>query len=272
MIRPCCLSFLLVLCSLTSTAQRPDGSISNVRTEMKNRALIIRYDLAGDAPSGDYQVALTVVDNRGHAIHPDSVYGDLGPGITPGTDKTIVWEVYKEYDVIYGSFTPRLTLDPGTARKQAHGPAYAGLSLLVPGLGDYFVADPSSMKIKPWYKTAFTAGVLALSWTALQHRAEIPPVMMPPGYYISADVPPGAENPYMYIDHEWMAEPAYTDYWMFPYDAEIILGVGVASWLFDVIWVARKGVVNNRVQRSVMEHLSLLPCGDGLRLCFTYEF
>ena len=123
------------------------------------------------------------------------------------------------------------------------------------------------MKIKPYYKTAFTAGMLGLSWAALRNRHEIPPVMNPPGWYYTMHSP----DP-IYIDHEWLYEVARTDYWLFPYDAEILLGIGIGSWLFDVIWVARKGVENNKIRNSVLEHVSLVPAHRGLLLCYRKQF
>jgi len=263
----CLLTAALIICV---SEQETKAQISNVRTEMTSRSLVVMYDLMEGLDTSLHRVDFTVVDNRGNAVHPDSVYGDLGPGILAGSDRKIVWEIYKEYDVVHGSFRPVLSLDPETSRKHTRGPEYASLSLLMPGLGDYFVADPKDLKIKPWQKTLFTAGVLGLSWAAWQNRQEIPPVMMPPGYYISADAPPGALDPYIYIDHEWMAEPARTEYWLFPHDAEIILGIGVASWLFDAIWVARRGVVNNRVHRDILDHMALVPCRRGLMLSYSF--
>lgn len=258
---------ILAYC-FSATAQDSGARIENIRTTMTKNALVVTYDLVNTERT--HHVAFVVVDDRGNAIHPDSVYGEVGAGISAGKSKSITWEIYKEFDVVHGNFTPRLILDPSEGRKHSGGPAFAGLSLLLPGLGDYFVADPRKMQIKPYYKTAFTAGVLGLSWAAKRKRQEIPPVMAPPGYYLSADAPEGED--YIYIDHEWMKEPGYTDYWLFPYDAEIILGIGVASWLFDVIWVARKGAVNNRVHRQVLDHLSIVPVREGAMLRLSYRF
>jgi hypothetical protein len=256
---------------LPSWAQTQEAKIVNVRTETTERALVIRYDLASPDPQSLHEVFLAVVDNRGNAVRPDSVYGDLGTSVTAGPDKTITWEIYKEYDVVFGNFTPVLTLDPASGRKHARGPEYAALSLLVPGLGDYFVADPKNLVIKPWQKTAFTAGMLGLSWLALNKRVEIPAVVMPPGWYYYYPSP-FADAELTYIDHDWVRNPARTEYWLFNHDAEIIFGIGIASWLFDAIWVTRKGVVNNRVRRSVLHQTSFLPARGGFYLTYTITF
>jgi hypothetical protein len=152
------------------------------------------------------------------------------------------------------------------------GPEYAMLSLLVPGLGDYFVADPANLRVKPYMKTVTTLGILGLSWLALEKREEVPPLMAPPGWYLSADAPDGED--YMYIDHEWMQKPGYTDYFLFEYDAEIIFGIGMITWVADVIWGLRKGVVNQRVMKSIKGDFSLAPValGQGARLTYRLAF
>ncbi len=255
--------FLLLAGTAAVQAQKREIRIRNVRTSMIDKIIEITYDITGPANGSTHVVDLAVVDNKGHVIYPDSVSGDVGAGVTAGEEKRIIWEIYKEFDVVHGDFTPRLTLDAGENKKQVRGPEYAALSLLLPGLGDYFVADVKEMKIKPYYKTAFAAGMLALSWTAIRNREVIPPVMNPPGWYYTMNSP----DP-IYINHEWLQTIEQTDYWLFQYDAEIFLGVGVATWLFDVIWVARKGTLNNRVRKGIPGQLSLLPAPQGLLLSY----
>ena len=261
--------YIFVLCSLVN-GQESKAKIGNIRTEMTGHAMIIKYDIIGSSPEFCHKINFVVLDNMRNTICPDSAYGDVGSCVYEGDDKLIVWEIYKEFDVIYGDFTPRLTIDAGDNRRQMRGAEYALLSLALPGLGDYFVADAKEMKLKPWHKTAFTAGVLGLSWATYRNRLEIPPVMAPPGWYLSADGT--AEEPLIYIDHEWMKKPATTEPWLFPYDAEVFLGIGIASWLFDVIWVARRGSENSRVQNQALEHLSLAPGNQGVMLSYNKQF
>lgn len=263
---------VIMVCLLSAAAQSGGSGIENIRTEMTEKALVVRYDLMAEDSGSAHEIVFTVVDNRGNAIYPDSVYGDLGKGILAGRDKMITWEIHKEFDVVYGGFTPILTIDPGTVRSHDRGPEYAALSLLMPGLGDYFVADPDEMVIKPWHKTVFTAGVLGISWLAMEKRIEIPEVTMPPGWYYYFPSPDAQVAELTYIDHEWVKEPARTEYWLFDHDAEIILGIGIASWIFDVIWATRKGAVNNRVHRTIRENASLVPVREGIYLSYTFKF
>jgi len=255
--------FLALAIPGVAHAQGKNHLIRNVRTTMTGRDVEIRYDLAGPRDGSPHTVDLAVVDNRRNVVYPDSVTGDLGAGIMPGEGKLITWEIYKEYDAVNGDFTPRLILDAGVTRNKGRGPEYAALSLLIPGLGDYFVADVKEMKIKPWYKTAFTAAFLGMSWAAFRNRDVIPPVMNPPGWYYTMHSP----DP-VYIDHEWLQVIEKTDYWLFPHDAEVFLGVGAAAWLLDVVWVARKGALNNRVRKGIPGQVSILPARQGFMLCY----
>jgi hypothetical protein len=248
-------------------AQNTTARIENIRTEMTGKSMVIKYDIANTSAETYHRIDLAVIDNKGNAIYPDSVSGDRGPLVPGGMDKMIVWELYKEFDIVYGNFTPRLSIDAADTRKGMQGPEYALLSLLLPGLGDYFVADSKQMKLKPYYKTAITAGFLGLSLASYLNREVIPPVMNPPGWYYTMQSP----DP-VYIDHEWVWQIERTDYWFFQYDAEVLLGIGIASWLFDVIWVARQGVVNNRVFHSIKNHMALIPANKGLMLSYSFQF
>ncbi len=260
---------IIIDCTLICAQDLP-ARIENIQTEITGKTMVVRYDITKSSPGRSHQVDFVVIDNHRNAIYPDSIFGDVGTAVTAGMDKQVTWEIYKEFDVVYGDFYPRLVIDINENRRHMRGPEFAALSLLLPGLGDYFVADVKEMKIKPYYKTLTTAGILGLSWAAYNKRVESPAVMAPPGWYASADAPPGEE--YAYIDHYWEKEPASTNYWLFPHDGEIFLGIGIATWLFDVIWVARKGVVNNRVRNSILEHLSLTPSSEGFQLAYRLQF
>ncbi len=265
------IAFICIFVVLTMVnAQNSSARVENVRTQMTGKSLVVRYDIISPSSESYHHIDLVVVDNKGNAIYPDSVSGDFGPLIAVGKDKKIVWDIYREFDVVYGDFKPRVIIDAGDHRKHARGPEYAALSLLLPGLGDYFVTDARQLRIKPYYKTALTAGILGLSWAAYKNRMDVPAVIAPPGYYLSADAPPGEK--YKYFPDGYLVEPASTEYWLFHKDAEIILGIGIASWLFDVIWVARKGVVNNRIYNSVKGHVGLIPVKEGLALSYSVQF
>jgi hypothetical protein len=129
------------------------------------------------------------------------------------------------------------------------------------------------MKIKPYYKTVFTYGILAMSLTAYLKREHIPAVMGEPGWYWHAF--PMGDGKYDWIriyKDVWVKEVARTEYWLFRYDAEVFLGIGLAAVLVDAIWVARQGVKNNKLRNEFTDKVSLNPTPQGLQLTFRHTF
>jgi hypothetical protein len=105
---------------------------------------------------------------------------------------------------------------------------------------------------------------------AKKNREEIPELWSPPGWYASGQSSPISEG--IYYPDGILLEPARTEYWLFPHDAEIMLGIGIASWAFDVIWTARKGSVNNRVMKSIPGQTALVPVQGGMMLAYRLQF
>jgi len=263
------LILLLGVCSLSGQKFKPH--IENLRTDLVDNCLEIRYDIEGSSLGQFHMVDLIVIDNMGNIILPDSVTGDVGPEVRAGKNRVITWDIHKEYDVVYGDFHPQIVLDGSEKYGKNGGPGNLFLSLLVPGLGDYFVEDYKNMKIKPYYKTAFTYGMLGLSLAAALSREQIPPVMGAPGWYWAGNHLEGPLQ-HVYRDDWWLMEAEKTDYWLFPYDSEVFLGIGIAAWLTDIIWVARRGVQNNKIRKQFLDHISLVPAHQGVVFRLAYNF
>ena len=73
---------------------------------------------------------------------------------------------------------------------------------------------------------------------------------------------------WVYKDDWWVTVPEQTDYWLFRYDAELFLGIGLAAWITDVIWVARRGKRNNQIRSTLYDHLTLIPFRNGIMINF----
>ena len=244
-----------------------------MRMDFISNRIEINYDIAGSDSERLHEIDLYVIDNAGDVVFPDSLAGDIGKNIPGGRDKKIIWDIYREYDVVYGSFDPRIVLDGSGKYGVKGGPSNAFLSALVPGLGDYFVVDHRKMKIKPYYKTACTYAFIGMGVAALANRQHIPDVMGEPGWYWEPI--PQADGRRIWVEvyrRDWIEEPGYTEYWLFRYDAEFFLGVGLAVWIIDVIWVAREGVKNKKVKNEIFNNLTLVPAKQGLALSYTFNF
>ena len=68
-------------------------SLSKPRLEYKDYKLIIGYDFLNYKPQDVFTVGLLVTDSTGRVINASSLSGDIGEGITCGTNKVIVWNI-----------------------------------------------------------------------------------------------------------------------------------------------------------------------------------
>ncbi len=264
---------LAFACGSPACAQKTEPRIENIRMDFKDNRLEVEYDIAGSDSGQLHRIDFYVIDNIGNVVFPDSLKGDVGKDIPSGKDKHIIWDIYSEYDVVYGSFDPRIVLDGKSRYGMKGGPSNALLSVVMPGLGDYFVADHRKMKFKPWYRTAATYAFVGMGLAALVNREHIPPVMGEPGWYLEP-IPVGdGHRIWTEVYREnWIKEPGYTEYWLFRYDAEFFMGVGLALWIYDIIWVAREGAKYKTVRDKIFNNITLVPSPEGMALCFTYHF
>jgi len=150
--------------------QKNRARVENIKMDFISNRFEIDYAIVNSKPDQRHDIEFYVLDNRGGVVFPDSLRGDIGSGISPGRDKKIIWDIYTEYDIVQGNFNPKIILD-GTGKFGVKGgPSNALLSLLVPGLGDYFVADHRKMKIKPWTRTITSYAFVGMGLASLRNR------------------------------------------------------------------------------------------------------
>lgn len=80
--------FLMVTFSLSGFGQK--NYASNVRTEISDEKMLITYDALANDGTQYFDVVLMITSN-GKRVVANSVYGDQGSKITPGSEKSIVW-------------------------------------------------------------------------------------------------------------------------------------------------------------------------------------
>lgn len=108
------------------------------------------------------------------------------------------------------------------------GTEAALLSLMLPGLGDYFTGNTAQQHIKPWMRTLGVATLLSAGIYASSQRYRTEP---------------------RYFDGRmWSSGKVVNKF--FRNDAEILIGAGVALWLGDVIWVAIRGNQNRQLKKN----------------------
>jgi hypothetical protein len=196
------------------------GRVENTQVVVTGGLVSITYDLVSSStPPATFEVRLEASQNGGRTYEPlpKTVRGDVGPGVAPGSGKTVVWEAAKDTDNLQlGQFrflvaikaeparagqldlSPRSLPEPekqpvaGGTRKGFLG---AGIGML--GLGGFWVAYAQS---DPWYspedKTMFSlialgiagAGV-ALLVKSKPRASKLPSIApMPKGFVVSKTV------------------------------------------------------------------------------------
>jgi len=94
----------------------------NVKVETTADQLIVNYDLTGNSEAV-YQVNLKFLKDDGTYLLPKTTYGDIGK-VNAGTNKKIVWQVYKDVKELKGNLKPILDAETVKAapKKQAATP------------------------------------------------------------------------------------------------------------------------------------------------------
>jgi hypothetical protein len=262
----------LILISIPELAgQRKYSGIDNVWMDIVDNKVLIHYNI-NDAGEDDlHNISIRFISDAQELVMPYHLGGDVGPGIRADGEKTIVWNVTEDMSALNRKLSPLIISDMGlSSQKIGSGPGNALLSVFVPGLGDYFVANRREMKFKPLYRTLIALGCTSLGTYAALNRSPGEPL-----YSLSQD-----QTIHHYNDKPSTPTYSYkfygygdTEYAFFKGDAEILLATGIAVWLYDVIWVYSKGSLNRKLKASMKTApltLSPLPGGAKLSCVFTF--
>jgi len=132
--------------------------VSDPRVEFKERKLLISYDILNSKASDHFMVGMEIKDADGNLMITRNVKGDIGPGISGGNNKLIIWDIEADQVSMDGDIFINITAE--------YIPAYVdesfnqinevktynryGLiaqSLLFPGLGlSRYTGDPHWLK------------------------------------------------------------------------------------------------------------------------------
>jgi hypothetical protein len=151
--------------------------------------------------------------------------------VRPGTNRSITWDFAQDMSKIDVELHPYLIAGDVANHNFRHGPGAALFSLMVPGLGNYFVTDTRNQTIKPWMKTVGVLGLITLGTYAANERYR--------------DEPSYGVNGGKWKEGDWF-------YKFFQADAELIIGLGVAVWVADVILVAIQGDHNKKLETKIL--------------------
>jgi hypothetical protein len=227
-----CVIFTLLTYSIDTFGQRKSG-IRNVSFELNDQKLITSYDLfTGD--NEPRNIVFFLWDKDYNVLRPESLSGDFGAGVEPGNDKQIIWDIYEDNKLVKGKVRPGIFLED---QLRYGGASNAFLSVLIPGLGGYFVADYRNIAFKPYFRTASVIGLSTIGVIALQNYSR--------------------EKLYSNRVNWNTGQPEITfngygesNYWLFPYDYAIFFGGAAIIWMYDIIWVAARGGHNQKLRKA----------------------
>lgn len=246
----------------------------NIDIKIEQNRAIIHYDIKSKVPGSVHNVSLQFLDEDYHLITPTLLTGDIGSAIPGEADRKIEWDIGNDIQLLGSNITPVLFVDWTSKQfSKAGGPRNALLSMLLPGLGDYFVADHRMMSFKPYMRTISSLGLIALGYWAGEQR-----------YHAEGTNKPFAHTTPVYneygrrIGYERIFIDEYVEgdlqYQFFKGDSELLIGLGAAIWAADIIWVLARGTTNkkfaNASQKGTDFNLGYVPGGAAMQFSYTF--
>lgn len=243
------ITLFLLLCataSITISAQSLRPRATNIRMEVANDMVLIHYDLLGNDTTADHCISMFFSDlDLSNRIHPVAITGDIGCAIRCGSGKIAIWDISRDRQVVDLALQCNVVVDGVWGDGKTGGPGYAALSLIVPGLGDYFVADRRQMSFKPWMRTTLSLGLVGLGVLSAEKRYR--EQRMTDGHLIyKYDNSTGVMVP-IWVPGRIVNGPLH--YYLFKDDAEILITAGSAIWFTDILWVMNRGRRNQKAQQ-----------------------
>jgi hypothetical protein len=86
------LAFLLILTGQLCYSQT-GVRVSDPRLEMVGNTIHISYDILNSAPDGKYTISIVIKDEDGNIIKARALDGEIGEGISGGSNKKITWNL-----------------------------------------------------------------------------------------------------------------------------------------------------------------------------------
>jgi len=235
------ITLFISLLTISSAVSQTIAKITDVDFRIENNKIVVVYNITGYQPGEIFTIGLSFVPGDFKTVNPAFVYGDIGPNVIGGLNKSIVWNIEQENFTLTGTIkavvkilsSSYISAQPAdnaviqTAKKPLGGPGYAFLSMILPGTGGYFVEENKTRAIVfnvvgGAVLISVIASVIEIGDLNKQYDAASPAEKQ------------GIQNE---IDNaeQWFRD-ASTAY--------------AVIWLTDVLWVPYKGGRNKAKQRA----------------------
>jgi hypothetical protein len=214
------------------------AKITDVDFQLEDRYIVINYNLTGAAPKEEMTIELKFITENNETIIPKTVTGDIGTKIFDDGKKAILWDIVTDSPVLAGNLKATVTIT--SSRVIFSGPGNAFLSVLIPGLGGYFVDENKTRAV---FTTVSSIGLIAYGVfqksQADKYYAD----------YLASSTPSEMDD-------------LYTKANSAQHTAFIAASAGIGIWALDVVWVTFKGFHNKKVAKSYYSSFNT----DGLRI------
>jgi hypothetical protein len=214
------------------------AKITDVDFQLEDRYIVINYNLTGSAPKEEMTIELKFFTENNETIIPKTVTGDIGTKIFGDGKKAILWDIVTDSPVLSGNLKATVTIT--YSKVLFRGPSNALASILIPGLGGYFV---DKNKARSVLTTISSLGLIAYGVTQKIQADK---------YYADYQA---STTPSEMDDLFAKANGAQHSYYM-------TTRIGAGIWALDIIWVTFKGFHNKKVAKSYYSSFNT----DGLRL------
>lgn len=240
----------------------------NVDISIQQNKAYIHYEIAAKKASSLHRIELMFLDENYNLVTPSRTTGDIGLNIGPGEGKTIIWDITHDLELLGTEIKPVIFVDGASKQyNSTGGPRNALLSVLIPGLGDYFVADHRMMTFKPYMRTVTSLGLIGLGIYLGNQR------YLAEGYYeltLKA-------NSWRYEGEDRFYDryiEGSLQYEWFKGDKEVFIALGAAVWAADIIWVLARGSNNMKFRKATTResrfHLGYVPGGAAFQYTCTF--
>lgn len=238
---------LLGFSSSLVNAESGKAKITNVdfSFDQSTYKMIINYNIENYKSFQRFTIELSFRDEKNNEIIPVSTKGDIGTNIIGGTNKQITWDVFNDISDVPPKLKAKVRI---TEIKEVFGgPSNALLSVIMPGLGDWYVKNPRKMILKPYIRTAAIYGILGY------------------GIYQTIQIPK-AKNDYLNPKETppltgWKTtnDKNYQIYKNHVSQSIIYTSAGITCWVADVVWVLIKGSSNARQNKNLKSTSYISP-------------
>jgi hypothetical protein len=245
--------FLLIIIYLQPGFCQTGARISDVDFHLKDNFIVINYNLAGTLPKEELTIELAFITENGDTLIPISVYGDIGTKVFSDGLKEIQWDILFDKVKLTGNL--KATVKIASSSILYSGPSNALLSVIVPGLGGYFV---EKNKIRAAATTVTTIGLIAYG---------VSQKLKSDKYY----------SDYNLSKKSVEIQQLYTNANNAQHRFYISTCTAVGIWAMDILWVTYKGLRNkeeaeNRYKTLKKDGLELNYSNNGLQLGYHITF